>query len=98
MSPANEGRPSPQSSWLGSVWSLRQPERIVIGEVRAVDGELVTLAVVGVANDAPPNAQTLPSTEGSDQLVHVSTASLVTRWQRVSGARPEGWQRYRPMR
>ena len=98
MSTANDGRESAPSSWLGSVWSLRQAENTVIGEVRAVEGELLTLAVVGTAKDAPLNAQTLPSTDGAKQLVQVSTASLVTRWQRVSGARPQSWQRYRPMR
>lgn len=97
MTPVLEGPGRPISSWVGSVWSLREAEQIVFGEVREVDGDQLTLAVVGVGNDAEDRADGSPSTGKSDQVVHLSTASLITHWARVTGARPGSWRRYRRM-
>jgi hypothetical protein len=67
------------------MWCVREAERAFVGEVRAVDGDYLTLAIVGIPKDAPMDAKSLPSTEESDQLVRVSTKVLISDWKRVSG-------------
>jgi len=88
----------PSSPWLGSLWSLRREEKVVIGEVRAVSGDLLTLAVVGLDKDDPIDVTRLPSMNEGGQLVHVSVESLIKRWQRMGTSRRASWQRYRPIR
>ncbi len=92
-----EGPGRPTSSWVGSVWSLREAEQVVFGEVRAVEGDQLTLALVGAASDAEERVDSSPSTGMSDRFVHLSTAALITHWARVTGARPGSWRRYRRM-
>ncbi len=48
------------TSWVGSVWSLRGGDQFLIGQVRAIDGEVVTLSVVGLSGGAPDGLEVLP--------------------------------------
>ncbi len=73
------------SSWLGSVWSLRGQERLLIGEIRAIDGEQVTLAVVGLGEAAPDGLELLPAAEAGSRLARVKSATLLGRWKRMGG-------------
>jgi hypothetical protein len=73
------------SSWVGSVWSLRGDENLVIGQVREVDGEMVTMAVVGLGGAAPEGVEVVPSHQGSGQFARVSSGTLLGRWKRMGG-------------
>ncbi|MGA8890386.1 MAG: hypothetical protein WB493_02370 [Anaeromyxobacteraceae bacterium] len=73
------------SSWLGSVWSLRGQERLLIGEIRAIDGEQVTLSVVGLGEGAPDGMELLPVSEAGNRLARVKSATLLVRWTRMGG-------------
>ena len=73
------------SSWLGSVWSLRGQERLLIGEIRAIDGEQVTLAVVGLGEGAPDGMELLPVIEAGSRLARVRSTTLLGRWKRMGG-------------
>jgi len=76
------------TSWLGSVWSLRGEERLLIGQVHAVEGDQLTLAVVGMGDAAPEGVELLPRRAGRGQLARVSSGTLVSRWKRVGGGQP----------
>jgi hypothetical protein len=71
------------SSWVGSVWSLRGVDGPVIGQVCAVDGEFITLSVVGMGGEALEGAELLPSWEGSGKYVRVSSEILLGKWKRM---------------
>jgi hypothetical protein len=73
------------SSWVGSVWSLRGVEGPVIGQVRAVEGDLLTMAVVGIGGQALEGVEILPSREGSGQFARVSSECLLGNWKRMGG-------------
>jgi len=73
------------TSWVGSVWTLRGVEGPVIGQVRAVDGEFLTMAVVGIGGEAPEGLEILPSREGSGRFARVSSESLLGNWKRMGG-------------
>ena len=71
--------------WVGSVWSLRGAEQLVIGQVRAVEGEVLTLAVVGLGSAAPEGVEVLPYRPGSGQFARVSARTLLGRWKQMGG-------------
>ena len=85
----------PVHSWVGLVWGLRDANGDVIAEVRAVDGEFVSLAIVGTKGEPSSNAESGLSTETSGREVRVSTKSLLTAWEHVDGGRARFWRRYR---
>jgi hypothetical protein len=64
---------------------LRGEEQLVIGQVREVEGELLTLAVVGLGRKAPDGVELLPFREGSGQFARVSSGTLLGRWKRMGG-------------
>ena len=74
------------SSWVGSVWSLRGAEGPVIGQVRTVEGDFLTMAVVGMGGEAPEGVEILPSREGSGRFARVSSECLLGNWKRMGGA------------
>ena len=78
-------------SWVGSVWRLRGVEGPVIGQVRAIEGDFLTLAVVGIGGDAPEGVEILPSQEGSRRLARISSESLLGNWKRLGGVPPNSW-------
>jgi hypothetical protein len=88
----------PVTSWVGSVWGLRQAKGDVIGEVRAVQGEMLALAILGAEGDSARSVKgDLPS-ETSGREVRVSTKSLLSQWEHVDRGRARFWRRYRPVR
>ncbi len=68
---------------LGSVWSHRGG-RVVIGRLRAVQGRLATLAVVGMGVEAPDGARVLAADAGGSPLVEVPLRLLAERWKRMA--------------
>jgi hypothetical protein len=73
------------SSWVGSVWSHRGG-RVVIGRLRAVEGDTATLAVVGLGPDVPDGARVLPKDDGGNALLEISLLDLLGRWKRMGQA------------
>lgn len=76
------------TSWLGSVWSLRGGESLLIGQVQAIDGEVVTLSVVGLDGLTLEGVEVLPSEEPGRALARVRSATLLGRWKRIGAAIP----------
>lgn len=76
------------TSWLGSVWSLRGEDQLLIGQVRAIDGEVVTLSVVGLSSGAPDGLEVLPSGEEGARLARVRSSTLLGRWKRLGSGTP----------
>jgi hypothetical protein len=76
------------TSWLGSVWSLRGGESLLIGQVQAVDGEVVTLSVVGLDGLTLEGVEVLPSEEPGRALARVRSTTLLGRWKRIGAAVP----------
>ena len=74
------------TSWLGSVWSLRGGENLVIGQVRAVEGEVVTLSVIGLEGETPDGVEVVPSEEPGRALARVRSTILLGRWKRIGAA------------
>jgi hypothetical protein len=70
------------------VWSLRGDERLLIGQVRAVDGDLVTLSVMGLGDRAPDGLELLPQREESGRLARVKATALLGRWKRMGAGEP----------
>jgi hypothetical protein len=73
-------------SWVGSVWSLRGVEGPVIGQVRAVEGDLLTMAVVGLGGEPPEGVEVLPYRGGYGRLARVSSECLLGNWKRMGNA------------
>jgi hypothetical protein len=73
------------ASWVGSVWSLRGVEGPVIGQVRSVDvdGEYLTMAVVGLGDEAPVGVEILPANEGGGRFARISSETLLGRWKQM---------------
>ena len=76
------------TSWLGTVWSLRGDETLLIGQVRAIEGELVTLSVMGLGEVAPDGLEVLPSQEDSGRLARLKATTLLGRWKRMGVGEP----------
>jgi len=85
-------------SWVGSLWTQREVETALIGEVRAVEGDVLTLALIGKATETPVDVHRLPPLDEKCPVVQVTTGALIKGWQRVGTARRESWQRFRPIR
>jgi hypothetical protein len=73
----------PAASWVGSVWSHRNG-RVVIGRLRAVQGNTATLAVVGLGPDVPEGVRVLPPDEGGSPIVEIPMHLLVGHWKRMA--------------
>jgi hypothetical protein len=74
------------SSWVGSVWSLRGVEGPVIGQVRGVDGEVLTMVVVGLGGEPPEGVELGPAADGGRPLARLTSDTLVGRWKRMGGS------------
>jgi hypothetical protein len=74
--------------WVGSVWSHRQG-RVLIGRLRAVQGNTATLAVVGLGPVVPDGLRVLPPEPGGCPVVQVPLLTLLASWKRMgSGPGP----------
>ena len=60
----------------------------VVGQVHAVDGPVLTLAVVGTDGQEPDGVEVIPSGDGGGQFARVSVGVLLGRWTRVEGGLP----------
>jgi len=65
------------------MWSLRAESQLLIGQVRAIDGELVTLSLIGLSGATPEGLEVLPSGDPEDRLARVRTSTLLGRWRRM---------------
>lgn len=72
-----------KTSWLGSMWSLRAEEQFLVGQVRAIDGDVLTLSVVGLSGATPDGLEVLPSGDREDRLARVRASTLLGRWERM---------------
>lgn len=79
------------------MWSLRRAEADVIGEVQAVDGEILSLAIVATKTDSAAIVEHGPLTETDGPVVRVSAKSLLSDWEHVDRIRAGFWRRYRPV-
>jgi hypothetical protein len=71
------------------VWSLRGEERLLIGQVRAIEGELVTLSVMGLGEGAPDGLEVLPQQqEETGRLARLKATTLLGRWKRMGVGEP----------
>ena len=71
------------SSWVGSVWSLRDVEGPVVGQVHAVDGDILTMVVVGLGDAPLEGVEIVPSESGGRPLARVSADTLLGSWKRM---------------
>ena len=85
----------PVHSWVGTVWGLRDANGDVIAEVRAVNGDLVSLAIIGMTSEPANSVESSLPTETSGREVRVSANSLLTAWEHVDSGRAGFWRRYR---
>ncbi len=74
------------TSWIGSVWSLRREQGVLVGQVREVDGESITLAMTGLGDVAPDDLELLPPRADAHCLARVTSGALLGRWKRMGGA------------
>ena len=82
-----KGRHMSVTSWVGSVWSLRGVEGPVIGQVRAVDGEFLTMAVVGIGGEAPDGLEN-PPVRGGERPVRSRIFGIAARELEAHGRKP----------
>jgi hypothetical protein len=80
------------------LWAQREAKRALIGEVRAVEGDVLTLALIGKAIETPMDGSQLPPLDEKCPVVRVTTGALIKSWQRVGTARRQPWQRFSPIR
>ncbi len=67
---------------IGSVWSRREG-RLIIGRLRAVDGAMAILAVVGMGPAVPVGASVLPPDDGGSPLLRLPVRQLLEGWKRM---------------
>jgi hypothetical protein len=80
------------SSWIDTVWRLDGAESPVVGRVRSVDGEFMTLSVIGLRDQNPTGAEILPGEGGIRRYARMSVESLIRNWYRVEAAQPSAPQ------
>jgi hypothetical protein len=73
---------------VGSVWSLRGAENLLIGQVQAIEGEVVTLSVVGLDGMTLEGIEVLPSDEPGRALARIRSATLLGHWKRIGAVVP----------
>jgi hypothetical protein len=76
------------SSWIDTVWRLHGAESPVVGRVRSVDGEFMTLSVIGLRDQNPTGAEILPGEGGIHRYARVSVEALLRNWCRVEAPGP----------
>jgi hypothetical protein len=71
------------SSWIDTVWRLHGAKSPVVGRVRSVDGEYMTLSVFGLRDENPIGAEMLPGEGGIRRYARMSVEALLRYWYRV---------------
>jgi hypothetical protein len=72
------------ASWVDTVWSMGGARVPVFGCVRSVEGEDLTISVIGPVGQHPLGAQVLPRT-GKRRCARIPVASLLQHWTLVDG-------------
>ncbi len=72
------------SSWIDTVWSSGEAGALVFGCVRAVEGEDLTLSIIGPMDRGTHGAEILPST-GKRRCARLPVAALLRNWTLVDG-------------
>jgi hypothetical protein len=67
---------------------MRGGENLLIGQVRAVEGEVVTLSVIGLEGETPDGVEVIPSEEPGRTMARVRSVTLLGRWKRIGAAVP----------
>jgi hypothetical protein len=67
---------------------MRGGENLLIGQIRAVEGEVVTLSVIGLEGETPDGVEVVPSEEPGRTMARVRSATLLGRWKRLGAAVP----------
>ncbi len=65
------------------MWSLRGEKQLIVGQIQAIDGENVTLALVGLQGASPDGLELLPHEESGRKLARVRSSTLLGRWKRM---------------
>ncbi len=74
-----------RGSWVDSVWRMRGSESLVIGCVRSVDGEDLTLSIIGPVSENPAGAEMLPREGQNRRCARIPIVDLLQRWSLVEG-------------
>jgi hypothetical protein len=72
------------ASWIDTVWSMGGAKIPIFGCVRSVEGEDLTISVIGPTNQHPQGAEILPST-GKRRCARIPVAALLQHWTPVDG-------------
>jgi hypothetical protein len=83
---ASRGARTRRRYWTGPA---RPQDRLhawpVIGQVHAVDGDVLTMAVVGLGEYAVEGVEVVPSETSGHPLAQVSSETLLGSWKRMGG-------------
>jgi hypothetical protein len=71
------------SAWIDTVWRMNGAKSPVIGRIRSVDGEYMTLSVIGLRDQNPIGAEILPGEGGIRRYARMSVEVLLRNWCRV---------------
>ncbi len=83
------------SSWIDTVWSSGEAGALVLGCVRAVEGEDLTLSVIGSADSDTPGAEFLPP-EGKRRCARIPVAALLENWTLLDGVTASAFRGHAP--
>ena len=71
------------SAWIDTVWRMHGAKSPVVGRIRSVDGEYMTLSVIGLRDQNPIGAEILPGEGGIRRYARMSVEVLLRYWYRV---------------
>jgi hypothetical protein len=87
-----------EASWVDTVWSMGGGRAPVFGCVRAVEGEDLTISVIGSTDQHPQGAEILPRT-GKRRCARIPLAALLRHWTLVEGVEASAFRGHtRPIR
>ena len=73
------------TSWIDSVWKMRGTKSPVVGRVRAVDGQFMTLTVFGLGDQHAEEADVIAGAGGVRRYARISVEALLRNWVPVHG-------------
>ncbi len=72
------------ASWIDTVWSSGEAGALVLGCVRSVEGEDLTISVIGSADGDTHGVEFLPP-EGKRRCARIPVAALLQNWTLLDG-------------
>jgi hypothetical protein len=72
------------ASWVDTVWRMSGAKVPVFGCVRSVEGEDITISVIGPTDQHPQGAEILPHA-GKRRSARIPVAALLQHWTLVDG-------------